>query len=485
MTEFLQINFENDLFIVKDFQGMFGCYNSRGKPIIERQYNKIEMWENDFLMASKCERIAYESRYMTLYTLFDKTGKQISDIDCNSIVKIEGNKFLYGKGLFGVFDYEGKTIVPCIYNHIEYRDGLFYVKKNGHSGELNLDGTVRSGQTLPISDSIVAKETFGIWKVCDDKGQPLLSNNFVLVDKLKKQLFRVAVDKNRYGILNSHLDFVQPMEYDEIIIKDGSIMAHYDDKWYEIDDDGNIVPQIIQLANKKLLVSERDKSYLEDEHKNIIKEYDYSCEGSFKYDVAIVKKTIPSLNSFKHKYGIIDNNGNIIVPVKYGFVKVVNKYYFFVGGGLTNREGKFLIPPIFPLNHIKRVLTHSFVVHMTNYVSRKYIKWDYYNKNGVPSYNGTCDIKFDFKNGIPDYLEDRWKLLLSLYNDNKKVFEGIVVKVKEYGAYIKIEGYGTGLLPRERGLKFRINEDCIGNKIQVTLLRIDWDKGYYYLKPME
>ena len=487
MTEFLQINFENDLFIVKDFQGKFGCYNSRGKPIIEHQYNKIEIWENDYLMASKCERIAYESRYRTLYTLFNKIGKQISDTDCNSIVKIEGNKFLYGKGwgVFGVFDYEGKSIVPCIYNHIEYRDGLFYVTKNGHSGELNLDGTVRSGQTLPISDSIVARETFGIWKVCDDNGQPLLNNNFVLVDKLKNQLFRVAVDKNRYGILNSQLDFVQPMEYDEIVIKDGSIMAHYDDKWYEIDDDGNIVPLIIQLANKKLLVSERDKSYLKDEHENIIKEFDFTCEGPFKYDVAIVKKTIPSSKSFEHKYGIIDNEGNEIIPVKYGFVKVVNKYYFLVGCGLTNHEGKYLIPPILPLNHIKKELTHTFVVHMTNYISRKYIKWDYYKKNGVPRYNSTCEIKFDFKNGLPDYLQERWKLLLDLENEKEKVFDGTIVKIKPYGIFIKIDKYDKGLIPDDIGFKHHIDKVCIGKKIRVTLLRIDWDKGYYYLKPSE
>ena len=59
------------------------------------------------------------------------------------------------------------------------------------------------------------------------------------------------------------------------------------------------------------------------------------------------------------------------------------------------------------------------------------------------------------------------------------------MKIKPYGIFIKIDKYDKGLIPDDIGFKHHIDKVCIGKKIRVTLLRIDWDKGYYYLKPSE
>lgn len=351
-----------------------------------------------FIMAERKVKVAYD--LYNAYTLYDVNGKQLSKADCFSIQHLGDNLFKYSQYLYrggvGVFDSNGTDIIPAIYESIEYCDGYYIVTKNWHRGTLYADGSFKFENSICITSSIIAKEKFGIWSIYDDKGNVLLSDQFVSVTQLNNKLVGVAINKDSHiyhGILDHYLNYVQPTEYEDIIVKDGCIKAKYDGYWHQINDDGELIPTTLQLSNNNQLVSERDKSYIKNFNGDVLKEFDFVCEESFKYGYAVVKKRIISnfysKSRFKYKYGLIDSKGTLIFPVVYRHIIILNKYYFLAskgsGGGLINLKGQVLIPYriIFCRSHIEKELTHSFYVKMSTSLLYKYIKPGYIKKNKI------------------------------------------------------------------------------------------------------
>lgn len=475
-----------DINITKDKRNFWGCCDNSGNVLIEHQYEKMYIYNDHFIMAERKVKVAYD--YFNAYTLYDISGKQISKTDCFSIQHIGDNLFKYSKYLYGggvgVFDSNGIEIIPGIYESLDYRDGYYYVTQNRHQGTLYADGSFKFEKTIRIDNSIIAKEKFGIWRIYDDKGNVLLSDQFVSVTQLNNKLLGVAIKKDRntyYGIIDSNLNYVQPADYEEIIVKEGCIKANYDGYWHKINDDGDIIPTTLQLSNNTQLVSERDKCYIKNPDGEILKEFDFVSEESFKYGFAVVKKRITpnfySKSRFIYKYGLIDNEGSIILPVVYKHIKILNKYYLLAskgsGGGLINLNGKVLIPYsiIISSNHLEKELTHSFIVKMCTSVLNKYIKPGYIKKNKISLYHNFSKIRFDLKNGTTDYLYDKWKDLLDIENEDCGILSGTVVKMGYDTVFVNINKKKAGWLPliKKQNLK-------VGDKIKVRIREFDWDR---------
>lgn len=475
-----------DIKFTKDIRNLWGCYDNSGKELIGHQYEKIYIYNDHFIMAERKVKVAYN--YYNAYTLYNISGKRISKEDCFSIQHIGDNlfkysKYLYGGG-FGVFDSNGTEIIPDIYESLDYSDGHFGVTLNRHQGTLYADGSFKFDNTIRIANSKIAKEKFGIWRIYDDNGNELLSDQFVSVTRLNKKLVGVAIKKDKkiyHGIIDHNLNYVQPADYEDIIVKDGCIKVSYDGYWHQINDNGEIIPTTLQLSNNTQLISEKDKCYIKNPDGKIIKEYDFVSEESFKYGLAIVKKRIIpnfySENRFIYKYGLIDSEGSLLLPVVYKHIKILNKHYLLAskgsGGGLINMRGKVLIPYSIILfsNHLEKELTHSFFVKMSTHVLNKYIKPGYIKKNKISLYNNFCKLRFDLKNGTTDFLYDDWKDLLDLENEDCGILSGTVVKIGYDTVFVNINKKKAGWLPLIKKQKLKV-----GDKIKVIIREFDWDR---------
>lgn len=288
----------------KERWGVIDMYNSR---IAKFQFSKLFDLENGLFYAYKNQK----------YVLIDYKGEQKGNITFDTIEIIKeglykiGNEIITGydrgywpgsgfynykntKILWGIINERGEEILPCCFDSIgEFEDGRAKVTRNNHTGYIDENGHEKYELTKK-ADIIVYKS-------------PLL---------------------DRFGLMDKNENILIPPTYDYIsdFIDGLAIVKIGKSSWTErcgiIDMFGNLITENVDYSNVKLFykgvyATYKDGKYIIKKISDPVFTKEFNGIGDFDEKFIVVSKY--------NQWGIIDYNGNVIIPIQFGEVVEFNK----------------------------------------------------------------------------------------------------------------------------------------------------------------
>lgn len=243
----------------------------------------------------------------------------------------DGRAIVRNNGKYGVIDAEGNWIVDCIYDWI--------------TPALNNEGRIGFKQN-------------GTWGYLDLNGEVAIENKFGSISMFHNGTARVNFIGN-YGVIDTLGNYILEPKY--VVIRGESffndrigVRAKEDKKFKYLDSKGNQITealfyQVSSYSEGAAFVTENfgELGYFIDTDGNKLFEAEFEYGGPFKNGLAVVKKG---------KYGIIDKQGQFLVPPELDGIRVFNESGFFVywerkGNknryGLINLKGQFITKPIY------------------------------------------------------------------------------------------------------------------------------------------
>jgi len=315
--------YDNDgkYFVVTDFKGKEGIYELGKKEVLPCMYEEISMFRNHGFV-TKGEKWAVISNAFKEVSGFifeevsyfnnegfalAKTNDQWVLVDVNgNIVKYlpfeEVNTFnedeVYKKAgynkKYGFVDRNYNVIIPFEYedvgDEIDNMNDVFPVKKNGKWGYVNKYNRV----IVPFKYTLVRPIRNGFGRIQDSE-----CNTVGLVDAKGKVLF----DDGRYVTIED--------------LEEGKFI----------------------YVVKDSITGERIQGYLNSHTFQIVIKAQFQACENFSNGLAIVEK-----NGY---YGIINKEGNEVVPFKYNHIQQSgDKYLVTLSGrhGMIDRSGKIIVP---------------------------------------------------------------------------------------------------------------------------------------------
>lgn len=223
-----------------------------------------------------------------------KNGEIIIDADSNnysnSWVFSEGLAAVVRNGKIGFINAKNEIVIPFKY--------CYFDKYNAYDFGY-----------LFHNDCCVITNEKGKFGLINKKGEWILNPIYDKILPLQKNGYRLVVNKEKYGVIDSNNNIVYPTEYDYIdIVSNGFVLAK-EGKMWQIDFSGKVTkPFMYEMSEEILFVS----GYTEDEYP-IYTNSDYA-----KYEILGL-------------YGILNTiTGKPITPAKYYDVSILSKNIFEV-----------------------------------------------------------------------------------------------------------------------------------------------------------
>ncbi|MDA3077781.1 WG repeat-containing protein [Campylobacter sp. JMF_06 NA1] len=168
-------------YLICDEKRKIGIIDKNAEIIIPIIYEKIEIFDDEYYVASKYLDRTYKC------VLIDKTGNEIISCDCNWIYeyndeyyKIENNK------KFGLINKNGKEIIDCIYDDIEtFSNECYKIKKGNKYGIID-----KTGKELILCDEIGSVESGGFAKATKNE-------KVGFIDESGNGFFTFLIDRNK------------------------------------------------------------------------------------------------------------------------------------------------------------------------------------------------------------------------------------------------------------------------------------------------
>lgn len=223
-----------------------------------------------------------------------KNGEIIIDADSNNYsnawVFSEGLAAVVRDGKIGFINAKNEIVIPFQY--------CYFDKYNAYDFGY-----------LFHNDCCVMTNEKGELGLINKKGEWILNPIYDEILPLQKNGYRLVVNKEKYGVIDSNNNIVYPAEYDYIdIVSNGFVLAK-EGKMWQIDFSGKVTkPFMYEMSEEILFVS----GYTEDEYP-IYTNSDYA-----KYEILGL-------------YGILNTiTGKPITPAKYYDVSILSKNIFEV-----------------------------------------------------------------------------------------------------------------------------------------------------------
>lgn len=223
-----------------------------------------------------------------------KNGEIIIDADSNNYsnawVFSEGLAAVVRDGKIGFINAKNEIVIPFKY--------CYFDKYNAYDFGY-----------LFHNDCCVITNEKGKFGLINKKGEWILNPIYDEILPLQKNGYRLVVNKEKYGVIDSNNNIVYPAEYDYIdIVSNGFVLAK-EGKMWQIDFSGKVTkPFMYEMSEEILFVS----GYTEDEYP-IYTNSDYA-----KYEILGL-------------YGILNTiTGKPITPAKYYDVSILSKNIFEV-----------------------------------------------------------------------------------------------------------------------------------------------------------
>lgn len=346
------------LAIVK-LNGKYGIINIDGNEILPIKYDLIENFciPDGYLIVHENKKVG----------LFDTLGKEIvptiydyirtDSYDIGFIVVVIDDKY-------GILDKAGNVILPIKYRDIEE---YFYS-----------EGFVRCYSDKPVLIDITKpeKEEKEVFKY-DDVGLFIEGlcvvkhkNKMGFIDKSGKVVIPIKYDwrptnfrdglakvelNNKAGIIDKNGHEVVPIKYNMLnFYRDFNgwdwIIVHLDGKVGSLDKNGQeilplIYDEISPISNDLAVVYLNKKMGIVDIFGNVVKRPTLAC--TYKH----YRKGLIEVKMYKGKIGLIDEFGNEVITPKYDDIFICSHNYFEVQlnnkFGIINRNGNILIPIVY------------------------------------------------------------------------------------------------------------------------------------------
>ena len=223
-----------------------------------------------------------------------KNGEIIIDADSNNYsnawVFSEGLAAVVRNGKIGFINAKNEIVIPFKY--------CYFDKYNAYDFGY-----------LFHNDCCVITNEKGKFGLINKKGEWILNPIYDKILPLHENGYRLVVNKEKYGVIDSNNNIVYPAEYDYIdIVSNGFVLAK-EGKMWQIDFSGKVTkPFMYEMSEEILFVS----GYTEDEYP-IHTNSDYA-----KYEILGL-------------YGILNTiTGKPITPAKYYDVSILSKNIFEV-----------------------------------------------------------------------------------------------------------------------------------------------------------
>ena len=380
---------QNDIkyYVLKKEQ-KYGVIDNEGSIIVEPTYRNVEIPNptTDLFICTESDDLANPT-WKAINASNEQVLAQynISAIQINqltSYVPYEKNVLKYKDGsLYGIIDLSGKKITEAIYEEIsglDYKEGYLKVKENGLYGIINIKGTtiIKPEYENITADGYYSKDTkyskagfilrtktdngykFGyatyngkvvlepiynevnrITEIEDDKNVYLLSstNGKYGLTKNEKQIIEneyedivydktsnlLIVNKDEIkGVYNIEGKIIIPIDYTSITIGGDYINAIknetrviFDISGQKLDTD---ITSHLKVSDNYSIIIDKDNNYnIVDNSNNKLLNDKYVYIEFFKDNLFIATQ--------ENRTGVIDANGKIIVPLKYGTVQKIEK----------------------------------------------------------------------------------------------------------------------------------------------------------------
>lgn len=302
------------------------------------------------------------------------------------------------KGKFGFIDESGEEIIPCKYdNAYAFCHGNAIVCINSKWGVINVDNEV----ILPINHVRLDRFKPDLFIIDIDDGYSLLDSKYnklfnITFDKiirigLSNQL--IISQKNKYGVLDISKGVLIPMIYDQISYIDNDlwkVTLNQKQGIVNIDNDIIIEPiydSISYSNHKHFYVVKNNKLGI------IAKDGSMIIQPIYNNIYPITDELFKVQNS-NGKFGVIDINGNIMIPFIYSSLtdyfccsKGVHVYIASLNNkyGVLDAEGKPIVD--FSYDYIDEYFWNEFGI----------LKVNLHGKYGLISHTGEVytQVKYD------------------------------------------------------------------------------------------
>ncbi len=293
----LQYNKDNNILIARK-NAKLGILDLQGKEIIPVEYEDLSI--NGENIYTKNEE---EEKY------FDKSGNEIQNNIYKGIYSIENGKYyltINEDSLYGILDRNKQVLVENSYSYLEYLFNDYFIASNNNLGIINSKGEV----VIDFKYNIISK----------------IENSSVIQAKIVKD--------NTIELFSKDLKSIGTFENANIKKADNYIEINSKNNTIYIDLNGNILENEELFKNNNLFsVQENGKYGFKDKTGKIVVNCIYDEVTEFnEYGFAGIKQ--------EGKWGVIDQNKNIILEPTYEFENettkpfFINKYYrVFYGYG--------------------------------------------------------------------------------------------------------------------------------------------------------
>jgi len=413
----------------------YGVIDKDGNIIIPANYNKIIIPnpERDvFICYNSDGNIqVFNSNKQEIFTEFNKVEpiklKNVASILCyeKSVLKYEKD------GLYGLIDFNGKTITKNIYNSIENlqsTEGKFLVSKNSKYGVINIKGktlvktdydSIKTDEYFDIENEKNVKSGFIVSITTDDgykygyidyKGKEILEVKFSDIVRIRelRDIYLIVSENGKYGAYKKDKNFI-PHEYQSIIYDLSGGFIIQKNKNYGMANLKGVVKIPVNYTN---IETKGIYIYAHNQRENIVYDYQgnkidisfnksiYETENS-QYRVSII------LNNDIMYYGIENKDGATLVKEGYSYIEYVFGDYFIAKDeksnmGLINANGKTIID--FKYDSIQKIKGKNLI--------------QISNKNKTYIYSSNLEVICEMKGAIIDNRKE----FIKIYNDKKEKY---------------------------------------------------------------
>lgn len=354
MIDLSPFTFIDGLAPITNDRGFIGLINTKGKIIIEPNYEDIKVLQKDLILVYKNGQYYFiNSKEISLFDTPFETIEILNGTNKIFIISQE-NKY-------GIMNSQGKIILECKYNQIlktkaENNNYAFqaindttsenYYYQNDTFFEKVLEANNMNIISID-SEYIYYTNAEGIFHLYNIQKQTMkqLKENYLALKPFNNGLAFAINENNKVGFIDENEQIIIPFEYDI------NFTQSFDNNNYAIVEKNNLVgiitkskEEILPINYKEIEILSKDNFLVYDENNkiNIINSKQKNLTENKYLTIETIKNSPYLLAKNKNNlYGIINNQGEEIISTKYQNIKVYQDYVL-----LQAKENEYTIQQI-------------------------------------------------------------------------------------------------------------------------------------------